>query len=592
MPKLFAKLTILLVVLLAGNRFTIAQNNFNNHLQKYEDIEAAEFNVYLDSVQSDKWVPKNSIENYAKWLLKNKVECLENENHFFRAYFLIELAKTNQGLNKFADAYKNIESALSYFPNKDFPEINYKILQIGRYIAISHTDYETTIQYLKDIEKTEYLKNNPIEWCNVLLDIAEWYWKLHQYDESIDYCQKVQPMVNILNYKKGKIRALIIMYNNSFFSTTDSTNTEYLDQALEIALALSDSARLSKIYFTIGLSHYRKKNQLIAIDYYQIARSFIADKGSSDELYIAIYQNLSYTLIDSVQSACKLSKYITEYAIQNNITNFLSNAFRERAWCFAKRGIVDSASYYLEKAHYERQLLTEKSKSSPGFYYYLYEVAIIIDDYQSALKYLNISSSQTKRISRETNTKKLSKSRAEYDYQIQRERIEKLTFEFKLEKEKRKTQRIINIGITLLLILGITFLIFARRKYTQLQISFQELVRKNIELDKLNARLSISEESLKNKKNGNLIKDEEKIYLKLKELFEKEKIYKQHDISLRKLAKKLRTNTSYISAIVNNRFNESFNTLINRYRINEVRRLFGLSSFSKYSIEGIAEEVG
>ncbi len=75
-------------------------------------------------------------------------------------------------------------------------------------------------------------------------------------------------------------------------------------------------------------------------------------------------------------------------------------------------------------------------------------------------------------------------------------------------------------------------------------------------------------------------------------MLEKEKIYKQSDISASKLARELNTNTSYLSIIINNRFDESLKTIINKYRINEARRLLTSPEYSKYSIEGIAEEVG
>jgi AraC-like DNA-binding protein len=111
-------------------------------------------------------------------------------------------------------------------------------------------------------------------------------------------------------------------------------------------------------------------------------------------------------------------------------------------------------------------------------------------------------------------------------------------------------------------------------------------------------RLSKTEQKLVQPKNengngnGNGIKNEEKIYRKLKQLLDKEKIYKQTDLSENKLAKKLKTNTSYLSAIINHRFEESFTTVINKYRIDEARRLLASPDYKNFSIEGIAEEVG
>jgi YesN/AraC family two-component response regulator len=222
----------------------------------------------------------------------------------------------------------------------------------------------------------------------------------------------------------------------------------------------------------------------------------------------------------------------------------------------------------------------------------MHEVSKKIKDYERALKYLDIALGENVRINKEENTIQLSKTRAQLDYQIQKEKISELSLMNQVQQEKNKKQQILIISIFLILILSITFIIFANRKYKELKSSYREIFRKNIELDKLNLKLSQTEEKLETDKNGNGIKDEEKIYKKFKELLEKEKIYKQPDISASKLAKKLNTNTSYLSVIIHNRFDESLKTVINKYRINEARRLLTSPEYSKYSIEGIAEEVG
>ncbi|MGC9355031.1 MAG: helix-turn-helix domain-containing protein, partial [Mariniphaga sp.] len=194
-------------------------------------------------------------------------------------------------------------------------------------------------------------------------------------------------------------------------------------------------------------------------------------------------------------------------------------------------------------------------------------------------------------LSRESNAEQMNQIRANLDYQIQKERIQKLSLANELEKVKNARQNTIIGGIAFLLLTLITFLIYAQKKYTETQRSYRELVKKNIELDKLFKKLSQTEDKL-HLNNGYSIKEEENIYLCFKKLLEKEKIYKQPDITLGKLAKKLKTNTSYLSSIINNRFEDSFKSVINHYRINEARRLLIFPEYSNFSIEGIAEEVG
>lgn len=75
-------------------------------------------------------------------------------------------------------------------------------------------------------------------------------------------------------------------------------------------------------------------------------------------------------------------------------------------------------------------------------------------------------------------------------------------------------------------------------------------------------------------------------------MLEEDKIFRQNDINESKLAELLETNTTYLSTIINSRFNLPFKTLLNNYRIDEARELLVSDQYSNYSIEGIASEVG
>lgn len=590
------RLIILVLLLFSISAWSFNPKNLNEHFRRLENMDKTGFKAYLDSINTGKWIAPDSIVRYQNWLIENEDYFLQSENIFFKSVYFIENSLSGESLNNQEASYRYIDEALLWLPNQIFPELHFKILRLGSNIAMRNGDYETEKGYLKKMIDSGFLSYNDRQLSDIYLDIASCNWSMHHYDESMTYCNKVQPILKIQDYKEGKIRALLLMYHNAHFSTIDTTWADYLDRALVIAKELGDSSLLSNVYYTIGYSHYRESEHLKAIEYYNLARSFEHVKGSESELGIAVMQQLSYTLSDSVDAVNRISAYIIGKAFKNNIFRVLGNAYRGRAWYFAKTGQKDSAAFYLDKAHEHRQSLSEKSKASPGFYYYLYEVALMIKDYERALKFLNISSEQVRQISRETNAGQLSQSRAELDYDLQRERIEKLTLENKLEKERSKRQRILISGILLILLLGGSFLAYALKKYKELRSSYREVFRKNIELDKLNIRLLQAEEKLQatgnGNSNGNGIKDEEKIYKRLKELFEKEKIYKQPDISSRKLARILKTNTSYLSAIVNSRFDDSLKTVINRYRINEARRLLTTPEFLHFSIEGIAEEVG
>ncbi len=562
--------------------------------EKYKTAE--QFEAYLDSLLNGQHKFPDSIQAYQNQLLSQKQLLKEKGNLYTKLYYFIEMAETNSLLDETAQAYQNMEEALHLVPFSKHASLHFKILQAAEKTARKHRDYKTSIDYLKRMYESGFLPETSKQLADILLSIARYNWNMHNYHESIKYCDKVMPLLQEQNYEEGKIEALLIMYQNAHYSTQDSSWNVYLRQALAIAEELKDSAQISKVYYTIGYSFYRENEHLKAIEYYKKSRSYASIKGSASELTTVIMQQLSYTLIDSVESVNQTSSYIINQGIKNNIPSVLSNAYRGRAWYFAKTGKKDSAVFYLNKAFESRQALSEKKDASPGFYRYLYDVAMLIPDYELALKFLNISSAQTRQISKENNAKELSTARADFDYQIQRERIHKLSLENELQKEKNHRQRLLIIAIVLLLIIGVLFLLFAQNKYAELRSSYRELVKKNKELDKIKLQLKSAENQLQIKSNGNSngkhIKDENLLYLRIKELFEEEKIYREQNLSIRELAERLETNTTYLSTVINHRFEVSFKTLLNKYRVNEARNILETKKYANLTIEGIAEKVG
>ncbi|WP_044401249.1 helix-turn-helix domain-containing protein [Lacinutrix sp. Hel_I_90] len=84
----------------------------------------------------------------------------------------------------------------------------------------------------------------------------------------------------------------------------------------------------------------------------------------------------------------------------------------------------------------------------------------------------------------------------------------------------------------------------------------------------------------------------EEILVKLQKLEEKQ-YYLRQDCTLHNMAKKLKTNTSYLSKIVNTHLDKSFSTYINELRINHaILELKNNKRLRSYSVKGIAGEMG
>lgn len=543
----------------------------------------------FDSLQ---WRKSDTIREYKEWLMKNKQPILSESSSLFTVNYFLQLAKAYQVLEINDSAYQNIDSATYYINLLEYPELYKKVLDFGIDIAQSNTDYTTAVRFLQKIIDSKVMEQYPESKGETLLSLAGLLVNTHHYVRANDYSLQAYDIFKESGDEEKLVRVLRLIYEAAHLTSNDNSCMDYLYEAREIAERLGDSLLRSDVYAAFGLANYRNGNHPEAVKYYKMARQLLREKGSYRELWAATYQHLSYTHMDSIEAACNLSKYLLEQCLKNK-SPILSNAYRGRAWCFAKNGQNDSAAFYLNMAAKERES-GEKADASPGFYYYLYDIANQMKDYKLAVQYLHTSLVQFRKYYRESVAEELSTQRGQFDYDLQKERIKKLDIENKLVKERSKRRQVISILVGILLSVTLIFIILLRNKLRDLDISYKSIVKKNIELDKLNTLLQNGNKKdiFKRKNNTINIKDEEKIYKKVFNLLTKEKIYRQAELTEIKLAEIVQTNTTYLSAIINKKFGMSYKALVNHYRINDARKMLTDEVHSKYSIEGIAIEVG
>ena len=84
----------------------------------------------------------------------------------------------------------------------------------------------------------------------------------------------------------------------------------------------------------------------------------------------------------------------------------------------------------------------------------------------------------------------------------------------------------------------------------------------------------------------------QKLYDAIIEAFKKDKIYRDPDFNIRKLAELLDTNTTYVSKAMNLDGNKNFNQLVNEYRINDVVNMMKSDNTRKYTIQYLYTQAG
>lgn len=112
-----------------------------------------------------------------------------------------------------------------------------------------------------------------------------------------------------------------------------------------------------------------------------------------------------------------------------------------------------------------------------------------------------------------------------------------------------------------------------------------------------NTQNTIAKSEIKRDENStkklNLSEERKEAYLdKVLKLIEGEKIYLQNNLSLSYLAERTQVSPRYLSLIINEKKNQSFTDFINGYRVSEAKELLANPDYAKFSIAGIATEVG
>lgn len=112
--------------------------------------------------------------------------------------------------------------------------------------------------------------------------------------------------------------------------------------------------------------------------------------------------------------------------------------------------------------------------------------------------------------------------------------------------------------------------------------------------EKRTSPYNITEKKDKNAAYRSLIRAElaDELYERILNIIVIEKRYRNKDFSAKELAKELNTNTRYISAVINSRFNTNFSCLVNEYRIKEALHRMTDKRYTEMTIEEIGNVVG
>lgn len=387
----------------------------------------------------------------------------------------------------------------------------------------------------------------------LVLNIANVKTRLKRYEEALFEIENAQVLLSKLNNEKtGKYRNahLSMLLNKSVcelelneFNTSERT----IDEGINLAMKYQFESFIGDFYINKGLLYYKKNELQKAKEYFEKGLSiFNTHESKKFSNYLMANYNLAKCLFDLKKEKEALKLLESNFEQVNGISNV----------------------HNIDK---------------------MYELAIhIAENANDTIKQLMLRKNLNKIQKIKTNDQLKARDIIQKnDFQTHKNQIN--TFKTKNKQNTTIKNFFISISIVLILTLVISFLLYRKNTLSNKK-RFEEILLKlhQTEIqkkDKTKSKFIEPELSIKDDQIGKILQKLEKL--------ESSDFFIQKDCNLYSTAKKIGTNTSYLSKTLNEYKKQSFVEYLNNLRIDYVlKRLKNDSKFRAYTITAISEEIG
>lgn len=495
-------------------------------------------------------------------------------------------------LNSYIDSsltYANKIEASNNNLHKSFAfGIKSYIYQINGDSISSKKYYKTSIEYLNKLkpstEKTKlhaYLLNYKglAEWKRGNFNMAS-----NAYQEGLKLSEKANDELQIIKfyYNLSNIYQEIGNFNSAIkIGNKADKYVEKIKLKLEESLYFNQK---SNINLAIGKSYFNKYKQSKANKYLDSSYCFYKKAlDYSDNLIsnkVTLNKNIAgiFVLKQKYKDAEKIYNNALLISIENDFKEEINSNYYNLGFLNFTLKENEKAKLYFQKFDSIYKVSPTNSDDYAFSNYYLARIYNEENDEFNAKKHSAIFLNEFKNYS-----DKIKREELEVNYNINLQKIETEANEI-YNSNNKKTNLI--YFCTVLAIFAISLLFY-----------FNYKKRKKAELKALTIlnEFQSNKEQITKKSPINLSIDSEtemKILAKLEKL-EAEKYYLKTDFTQQEVAKKIKTNTTYLSYILNKNYNKTFSAHYNELRINYViNEIITNKKYREYSTLAIAESVG
>lgn len=522
--------------------------------QTEEKLSQLSFDAIRDSIHKYKYSDRSrAIDASEAYILKGRREKDKTEEWLG----MESIALIYVRFRMFTKANKQSEKTLAFAQKNELPKLEMRALSL-----------------LGDLQQAVTTVDKQLFYYNKLLQLAEAY-----NDEA--YRETALKKIAAVQDLSGNTEKAISTYKKSLIYYQNKPLDSNFNQ-------IKRNSSIVSVYSNLALSHLKTK-QLDSAKLYSAYIKKFKDK-ELDTCYAAYTYNIDGEIAYEEKRFKDARKnYEKAYAVCPSEYDLMQ---LNKAYVFGK--IEVGAKNYNEAIEILQQGLDDYGVTAveEGFMGDYYEK--LAEAYKYTGNFERASYYFEKYLSSQTEFNKFKEDARESFLQKERANF-KMAFDA-LVSEKEQNQSYLNyllLGGSLIILALLLFLLKFYRNKKANEVKFEALLVKIKTAENPQDIIDTKDEVLEEKNSGEVSEEvKNQIIDGLKKLEEKEYYLKQECNSYN-VARKIGTNTSYLSKVINNHYGKNFNTYINDLRINyAIARLKNDVFFRSYSIQSIAEELG
>ncbi|AXG72015.1 HTH-type transcriptional regulator ChbR [Kordia sp. SMS9] len=453
-----------------------------------------------------------------------------------KAYLQKGIILTKKG--NYQTAIDTLKKGATFIENKEVPEKNLFLLRIGNAYVLDEKD-EVALTYYSRVYEDALLNNKKKDLLKATINIAKIKRNAGNHEEALESYKLLYKQAVRLNEKKTVIARSLMGICGSYLTLQQPDSALYYGQkGYKISGEIDDKVGMSYFDVDFGIAYYLKDNYKKSLSYLNKAKNYIES--------IENQKRLAETLFYMGACQYRLKNYETAIAYFKDVILVANQSEKVGNTEFKPLQLINTYDF-LSKSYIA---LGDAEESR------FYETAR--NDMEQ------ITDKENNRI----NTKLLKNELRIRDTVIAN--IHKTTNRYKLF--------LIFAGVVC--VASIFLVMYYRRKAKTNRENFEKLITQQ-------------EKELPTPKKITITDEKVALVLKYLDKVEAQTYYTDVNCSLANLAKKVKTNPTYLTKILKEEKGKTFYQYLNELRIKyALSRLKTDSQFRKYAIKHIALEVG